>query len=364
MNDLAIPSNNPDTLFAATQGGLFISEDAGESWKPVFQGGEYKDDVEVQFIRFSKSDASTLYIGTSHAMVRSNDGGHAWETVWENTISAPISFLSLKTEPEFIYVGTPDGLYKSFNGGRNWIRDPHKKLKKVTSLYGIPSNASQLYAVAKGKLYVTKDGGDSWELADNFKTHPLSDPIKSELIFGLANSSTLFAGTDAGLLVSQDDGKRWVSHNLSSETQPETEVLKMDLVKLITEIHTGRFFGGYFVLLMDIATLGLVFLILTGGLIALYRNQVTKRKKRALPKEIDADILIDIQETTDELSDESLGIHNMIEHIGKHLDKCKTVYASKEKKEIEEIGRHITTLDGKMHQLMERIKEFDRISQN
>ena len=261
-------------------------------------------------------------------------------------------------------MGTPGGLYKSFNGGRNWIRDPHKKLKNVTSLYGIPSNASQLYAVAKGKLYVTKDGGDSWELADNFKTHPLSDPIKSELIFGLANSSTLFAGTDAGLLVSHDDGKRWVSHNLSSETQPETEVLKMDLVKLITEIHTGRFFGGYFVLLMDIATLGLVFLILTGGLIALYRNQVTKRKRRTITKEIDADILIDIQETTDDLSEESLDIHNMIEHIGKHLDKCNTVYASKEKKEIEEIGRHITTLDDKMHQLMERIKEFDQISQN
>ncbi|MDP7552809.1 MAG: hypothetical protein QF791_06385 [Nitrospinaceae bacterium] len=103
---------------------------------------------------------------------------------------------------------------------------------------------------------------------------------------------------------------------------------------------------------------------MTGGLIALYRNQVAKRKKRAITEEIDTDILIDIQETTDDLSEESLDIHNMIEHIGKHLDKCKTVYVSKEKKEIEEIGRHITTLDGKMHQLMERIKEFDRISQN
>jgi photosystem II stability/assembly factor-like uncharacterized protein len=364
VNDLAIPPNNPNTLFAASQGGLFISEDAGESWKPVFQGGEYKDDVEVQFIRFSKSDVSTLYIGTSHAMIRSNDGGHAWETVWENTISAPISFLSLKTEPEFIYVGTPNGLYKSFNEGRNWIRDPHKKFKNVTSLYGGHSNASKLYAVAEGKLYATEDGGDSWKLVDNFKSHPLASPIKSELISGLPNSSSLFAGTDAGLLVSHDDGKQWISHNLSSETQQESEVLKMDLVKLITEIHTGRFFGGYFVLLMDIATLGLVFLILTGGLITLYRNQVTKRKKRAVPGGIDTDTLIDIQETTDGLSEESLDIHDMIEHIGKHLDKCKTVYTSKEKKEIKEIGRHITTLDGKMHQLMERIKEFDRISQN
>jgi hypothetical protein len=364
VNDLAIPPNDPDTLFAATQGGLFISEDAGESWKPVFQGGEYKDDVEVQFIRFSKSDVSTLYIGTNRTMARSNDGGRTWETVWESTISAPISFLSLKTEPEFIYVGTPDGLYKSFNEGRNWIRDPHKKFKNVTSLYGDHSNASKLYAVVDGKLYATEDGGDSWKLVDNFKGHPLSSPIKSELISGLPNSSSLFAGTDAGFLISHDDGKRWASHNLSSETQPETEVLKMDLIKLITEIHTGRFFGGYFVLLMDIATLGLVFLILSGGLITLYRNQVTKRKKNTTTKELDTDILIDIQETTDDLSGESLDIHNMIEHIGKHLDKCKTVYASKEKKEIEEIGRHITTLDGKMHQLMERIKEVDRISQN
>ncbi|NIQ02706.1 MAG: hypothetical protein GWO19_20580 [Nitrospinaceae bacterium] len=36
---------------------------------------------------------------------------------------------------------------------------------------------------------------------------------------------------------------------------------------------------------------------------------------------------------------------------------------NKEKKEIDTIGMHISTLDGKMHHLMERIEEFSKLSQ-
>ena len=54
----------------------------------------------------------------------------------------------------------------------------------------------------------------------------------------------------------------------------------------------------------------------------------------------------------------------MIEHISNHLDKCKTVYMSREKTEIEEIGRHITTLDKKMHHLIHRIGEFEKFTKN
>ena len=95
-----------------------------------------------------------------------------------------------------------------------------------------------------------------------------------------------------------------------------------------------------------------------------YRNMIKKRKQAGEREELETDLIIDIQETADDLSHESMEIHDMIEHIGNHLDKCKTIYLNKEKKEIEEIDRHITTLDKKMHHLMERIGEFERTSQN
>ena len=76
------------------------------------------------------------------------------------------------------------------------------------------------------------------------------------------------------------------------------------------------------------------------------------------------DTILDIQETADGLSQESVEIHDMIEHINSHLAKCRSVYISKEKKEIDKIGRHITDLDKKVHHLMEKIEEFNKLSQN
>ena len=140
----------------------------------------------------------------------------------------------------------------------------------------------------------------------------------------------------------------------------------MDLVKLMTEIHTGRFFGDYVYLLVDIATIGLMVLVFSGFGLAFYRKRIAKSKqvKKQITEEEAVDNLIDIQETADELSQESVEIHDMIEHINSHLAKCRSVYISKEKKEIDKIGRHITDLDKKMHHLMEKIEEFNKLSEN
>ncbi len=94
------------------------------------------------------------------------------------------------------------------------------------------------------------------------------------------------------------------------------------------------------------------------------RNKFKLRKKNKLTEEMEVDLIINIQETAEDLNSESHEIHDMIEHIGNHLEKCKTIYMSQEKKEIEEIGRHITTLDKKMHHLIQRIGEFENFSQN
>lgn len=129
----------------------------------------------------------------------------------------------------------------------------------------------------------------------------------------------------------------------------------MDVVKVITEIHNGRFFGSYFILLVDIATLGLIFLTFSGVVIAYFQSRAKSR--RVLQSE--PDVVLQRQETADELAVESEDIHNMIEHITEHIEKCRLVYMDQEKKEITEVSRHLTTLDKKMHSMMERLKELE-----
>jgi len=364
VNDLVIHPDDSEKLFAATVGGLFYSEDAGDSWELLFGGKGVGKETPVQIVRLSSVDPGDIYIATANGMYRSNYEENRWEPVWAGQISEVLSMASMKTDPEFFYIGTRKGLFKSFNRGRNWVKD--KNIRAAPSLLVNSKNIVNLTVTTGKKILVSKDGGDSWHPV---KSHPVqassSGPVTITRIFQTqAPSPVLLAGTPSGLFLSRDGGGHWEEPEFSNSAKnASAQVREMDLVKLITEIHTGRFFGNYFMLLVDLATLGLILLVVSGIWVGVNRKKL-RRLKDAPADEMEEDLLINVQETADDLYNESNEIHDMIEHISNHLEKCKTIYMSKEKKEIAEIDRHITTLDKKMHHLMQRIGEFEKYSQN
>jgi len=366
IQDLAIHPNNPEILFAATSDGLFISQDAGDTWEKSFEGKGRAENLDVGFISFS-SKARAIYIGTSRGLFKSTDGGERWQKKWEDALPSSAALLSLDTDPEFIYAGTSQGLYKSFNRGITWVHDATPEEETVRQLLADPYHTTHIYMGTTRHLFLSPDGGDTWSALDfnpsNNDTLDLFTLVKVEG----QTTPTLIAGTSGGLFISQNGGRLWKETSLAETIQNKSGGhLKMDLVKLMTEIHTGRFFGDYVYLMVDIATIGLVLLVFSGFAMTLYRRRVsTSKKVQAQVTEDEAvDNLLHIQETADDLSQESMKIHDMIEHINSHLSKCRSVYVSKEKKEIDKIGKHITTLDKKMHHLMERIEEFYKLSQN
>ena len=367
INSLAGHPEDPEKLYAATAEGLFVTDDGGENWDLIFSA---KNDItpNIQMVHLTATEPQTLILGTDSGAYRSTDGGSSWNRVWIDEIPNITMMISLNTDPEFLYIVSGRGLHKSFNNGRSWILDSHKKIKNLRSVFIDPENISKIYAGTDDRILVSDNGGDTWnkelKIVAGDEPSPQSiDHIQS--IRSGRQATLLLAGTGRGLYLSNNNAETWTVSDFSdsSQTVPR-ENMDMDLVKLITEIHTGRFFGSYFMLLVDIATLGLVVLVFSGCLIGFYRNMIKKRKQAGEREELETDLIIDIQETADDLSHESMEIHDMIEHIGNHLDKCKTIYLNKEKREIEEIDRHITTLDKKMHHLMERIGEFERTSQN
>lgn len=366
VRDLVIHPKNPEKLYAATTGGLFVSEDAGDTWEPSFTGNSLPGSSEVRFVRFS-SKAQSIYIGTGSGVFKSTDGGKRWDLKWESALPSPQTLLSLDTDPEFIYAGTAEGLYKSYNRGISWVQDNTGEGEAIRQVAVDPRETTHIYMTTLRGFYVSPDGGDNWnplalklDRGDTLDTwtliHSDSKPFP-----------TLIAGTSNGLYISHNGGREWQETPLAQTIHEKSGGhLKMDLVKLMTEIHTGRFFGDYVYLLVDIATLGLVLLIFSGFAMTLYRRRVAKSKKveKQITEERAVEEILNIQETADDLSQESQEIHNMIEHINSHLAKCRSVYISKEKKEIDKIGKHISTLDKKMHRMMERIEEFYKSSQN
>lgn len=361
IHDLVLHPDNSEILFAATDGGIFQSLDAGENWQPIFT------ECPIQIIRFSAANTNILYASGESGTFRSNTGGHDWNPVWENTIPTITSLVSLNTDPEFLYSGTPTGLYKSFNGGRNWVQDPTFKKTSIGAIFIKPSNLSEIFVGNGGKFYFSKDGGDSWENLTSLTqklngSSGTSVDLRITSITSLSKNS-LYVGTTLGLFFSEDGGENWsVIDLLGAANQLSPDEMKMDAVKLVTEIHTGRFFGSYFFMLVDFATLGIVFLVVSGILIAYYRARIKNRKK--LGEGLVVDRVIERTETTNELSTESQEIHDMIAHITEHIEKCQLVYMDQEKKEIAEISRHLNTLDKKMHRLMNNLGELKKASEN
>jgi len=369
INDLVIHPKNPEILFAATHGGLFISRDEGDTWESTFEGDQYQDSANILFIRFS-SEFKSIYLGTASGILKSLDEGQTWIRKWEGLLSEPLDLISIDTDPEFIYVGTRQGLFKSFNRGITWIEDKTFHSQPVQLLIPDPMNSNQIYLANSNGLYFSNDGGDNWEELgeDNSKINTGSF-FSSIQVFRKRSSSaaTIYASNQKSFYISEDGGQHWQDTQLNQMAAKGAESLKMDLVKLMTEIHTGRFFGNYVYLLVDIATVGLVALIFSGFIIGIYRKKVaesktTKAVMEKLAEEDSVEAILHIQETADDLSNESHQIHDMIEHINTHLTKCKTVYNTREKKEIEKIEKHIQTIDKKMHHLMERIGEFEELS--
>ena len=361
INDLAIHPDNSDQLLAATDGGVYQSFDGGESWEPLYT------EHSIKIVQYSLSNPDTIYASGEHGIIRSQNGGREWNVVWGNALPALTLLETLNTDPEFIYAGTQTGLHKSFNSGRNWVNDPNFKKTHITSLFVNPSNLSQIDAGNEENIYSSTNGGDSWQKLSPV-TQSLNDTSGTSVDIKItriirSNENTLYAGTTAGLFFSDDDGKTWNSIDLSGAVnQLSPDEMKMDVVKLITEIHNGRFFGSYFYMLVDLATMGIILLTLSGLMIAYYRAKIKSRKK--LVEDLPVDSVIQLTETTHELSSESQEIHDMIEHITEHIEKCRMVYMDKEKKEIEEIGRHLNILDKKMHVMMENLGDLEKASED
>ncbi|GAB5551150.1 MAG: hypothetical protein Sapg2KO_07410 [Saprospiraceae bacterium] len=191
-----IPSQ-PFTFFmGATGGGVWKTEDAGNSWNNI-SDGQIKAGT-IGAITVAPSDANVIYVGTGSACPRGN-------------ISQGI------------------GLYKSENGGKKWKHIGLPEAGQIGKIIVHPNNPDVAYVAALGHMfgpnpergvYRTQDGGESWE-----QVHFVSDTTGAiDLAINPANPREIFAafwraerkphtlidgGLDGGIWKSSDGGDTW-----------------------------------------------------------------------------------------------------------------------------------------------------------
>ena len=231
---------------------------------PQNRYGHASSDIRYRMQRvtpfeISPHDPEVVYHGSQYVH-RSANGGQTWETISPDLTAKPAGTQGISGEPitrditgeevystiyaieesrlekGVIWVGTNDGFVQvTRDGGRTWSNvtpkgmppmgrvqsiddSPHRKGSALISYY------RTLLGEFKPYIYKTDDYGASWSLltdgtngipADHPTRVAREDPERAGLIY---------AGTEFGMFVSFDGGRRWQSFQFNLPATPITDL--------------------------------------------------------------------------------------------------------------------------------------------
>ena len=227
---------DPLTYYAgAASGGLWKTEDAGITWRPVF---EDQDTHSIGALAVSASDPQTVWAGTGEPHIRSNvtigdgvykstDSGESWTHMGLDAIGRVSRVVIHPTNPDIVYIGAlghahgpqaERGIYRTTDGGETWehvlfvdedtgassvIMDPNNPRILFAGMWTVVFNTwGRESGGPGGGIFMSRDGGDSWTKLEGHGLPAL--PVgKVDICMSQADSRRVYA------LIETGDGVPW-----------------------------------------------------------------------------------------------------------------------------------------------------------
>ena len=225
--------SNPSRLFVEFQGAgnLYFSSDGGADFD--FSGSGIDGGDRHAFLPpylINPLDPQRMLYGTQR-VYRSTNGGRSWSPVTGDLSDGGGAIRALAqspTDPQIVYAATNDGnVLVSFDEGDTFaqIDDDHAGWPRVTREI-VVSAFDPLRAYLAGATFGvdqvrrTVDAGISWTSLDG----DLPDVPVNVIAENAPVPGQLFAGTDAGVYVTHDDGATW---NRYGEGIPNVPVIDL-----------------------------------------------------------------------------------------------------------------------------------------
>lgn len=190
------PSFNNIVYIGTGQGGVFVSEDFGETWKVV----KWLTGPVINLV-INPYDSSEMYaVVRNRGLFRSTDGGREWKEFSRelSRISAYNNVMMFTMDPgnpNILYLALANGLVRSQNKGSTWefvkILIPPNALP-VDSIAVDPKNSQRIHVGVGALVYQSLDGGTNWSVQKLATQKRISeiiiDPKDTQSIFlGMKN---------------------------------------------------------------------------------------------------------------------------------------------------------------------------------
>jgi photosystem II stability/assembly factor-like uncharacterized protein len=201
---LAEARSDSKVYVAGTLTGVYRSEDRGEHWTLISPPGS--DELhEVESVAIDPADPKTIFAGTWHLPWKTTDGGTSWHSIKEGLIvdSDVFSIILDPKMPATVYASACSGIYKSQDGGELFhkIQGIPSTARRTRVLMQDPVNLDVVYAGTTEGLYRTTNAGDQWSRL----TGP--DVIVNDVFVDPADRNHVLMATDrSGILMSDDAG--------------------------------------------------------------------------------------------------------------------------------------------------------------
>ncbi len=237
---IALHPDDPHTVFAGTQAGVYRSDDGGDSWRSLGLPGKLQT---VWSIALDPRDAQTIFAGVEgFAVWRTRDGGASWRQLDVPTpggvaeMPFPTRVVRIVIDPnapDTVYAGLEvHGAVRSRDGGDTWddisaellalarandhlksglvTGDPVEGMMDTHALTISPAHPGAVWLANRMGLFRSDDEGGHWSELGIGRFSPLTyardvqvsphDPERFYAAFSIA------AVSDAGSLWRSDDG--------------------------------------------------------------------------------------------------------------------------------------------------------------
>ena len=195
--DVVFEPGDPNTWYVAVgSGGVWKTENAGTTWKPIFDGQSV---YSIGCITIDPSNPHVVWVGTGE-----NVGGR--------------------------HVGFGDGVYRSADGGKTWKNLGLKASEHISKIIIHPKDGNTVWVASQGPLwspggergvYKTTDGGKTWKRVLSAGpwtgvTDIVIDPRDPDVLYAATwqHHRTVAAymggGPESGLYKSVDGGQTWI----------------------------------------------------------------------------------------------------------------------------------------------------------